>query len=126
MSDEKFSAERREAKSLGKDITPLLKGWDYEPGAINVRKISGLDGAPKLQMRLDLGLLQMELTGRPDGAKPHGVHVRAYISVAFGCPYEGAVAPSAVSSLAQRLLALAIDRLAPAQVRFEEAHRAER
>ena len=23
-------------------------------------------------MRLDLGLLQMEMTGRPDGAKPHG------------------------------------------------------
>jgi len=40
--------------------------------AINVRKVSGNDGQPKLQMRLDLGLLQMELTGRPDGLKPHG------------------------------------------------------
>src|SRR5262249_44293725 len=39
---------------------------------INVRKIKGLDGNSKLQMRLDLGLLQMEMTGRPDGAKPHG------------------------------------------------------
>jgi hypothetical protein len=37
-----------------------------------VRKINGIDGKPKLQMRLDLGLLQMELTGRPDGATPHG------------------------------------------------------
>ncbi|MGA2584641.1 MAG: UvrB/UvrC motif-containing protein [Tepidisphaeraceae bacterium] len=55
-----------------KDITPLLKGWDYEPGTINVRKISGTDGMPKLQMRLDLGLLQMELNGRPDGVRPHG------------------------------------------------------
>ena len=62
--------EIRSARS--KDILPLLKGWDYEPGTINVRKITGLDGKPKLQMRLDLGLLQMELTGRPDGAKPHG------------------------------------------------------
>ena len=61
------------AKDIGaKDIGPLLKGWDYEPGTINVRKINGADGSPKLQMRLDLGLLQMELTGRPDGAKPHG------------------------------------------------------
>jgi hypothetical protein len=69
------SAERsepRSAKANGKDILPLLKGWDYEPGTINVRKISGLDGRPKLQMRLDLGLLQMEMTGRPDGQKPHG------------------------------------------------------
>jgi hypothetical protein len=63
---------RRQARSSSKDITPLLKGWDYEPGTINVRKVSGNDGQPKLQMRLDLGLLQMELTGRPDGQKPHG------------------------------------------------------
>jgi hypothetical protein len=55
-----------------KDITPLLTGWDYEAGAINVRKVAGLDGREKLQMRLDLGLLQMELTGRPDGQRPHG------------------------------------------------------
>jgi hypothetical protein len=63
---------RETERQVSKDILPLLKGWDYEPGTINVRKINGLDGRPKLQMRLDLGLLQMELTGRPDGAKPHG------------------------------------------------------
>src|SRR5947208_14793797 len=64
--------EKTEAKAPSKDITPLLKGWDYEPGTINVRRIRGSDGQPKLQMRVELGLLQMELTGRPDGAKPHG------------------------------------------------------
>lgn len=57
---------------VNRDIGPVLRGWDYEPGTINVRKIKGLDGQPKLQMRLDLGLLQMELNGRPDGARPHG------------------------------------------------------
>jgi hypothetical protein len=72
MSEERHSAERKEGKSPSKDITPFLKGWDYEPGTINVRKINGQDGLPKLQMRLDLGLLQMELSGRPDGAKPQG------------------------------------------------------
>lgn len=55
-----------------KDIGPILKGWDYESGTINVRKITGNDGRPKLQMRLDLGLLQMEMSGRPDGNTPHG------------------------------------------------------
>lgn len=55
-----------------KDIASVLKGWEYESGAVNVRKIMGLDGRPKLQMRLDLGLLQMELKGRPDGLRPHG------------------------------------------------------
>jgi len=55
-----------------KDITPVLNGWGYEAGAINVRKIAGIDGREKLQMRLDLGLLQMEVHGRPDGVRPHG------------------------------------------------------
>jgi hypothetical protein len=55
-----------------KDISSVLKGWDYEPGTINVRKVNGTDGAPKLQLRLDLGLLQMEMDGRPDGVRPHG------------------------------------------------------
>ena len=93
MSDEKSRSDRNGgekspgAKSTGekhsgkepisrdfvnRDIGPVLRGWDYEPGTINVRKIKGLDGQPKLQMRLDLGLLQMEVTGRPDGTRPYG------------------------------------------------------
>ncbi|HWB52754.1 MAG TPA: UvrB/UvrC motif-containing protein [Tepidisphaeraceae bacterium] len=59
-------------KKISKDIAPVLSDWEYEPGTINVRKVAGLDGRPKLQMRLDLGLLQMEMTGRPDGKRPHG------------------------------------------------------
>ena len=65
-------SEKSEGRVRSKDISPVLKGWDYEPGTINVRKVAGLDGVPKLQMRVDLGLLQMELTGRPDGQRPHG------------------------------------------------------
>src|SRR5678815_4086252 len=65
-------AEKSSGKLPSKDITPVLKGWDYESGTINVRKVTGADGLPKLQMRLDLGLLQMEMTGRPDGHRPHG------------------------------------------------------
>ena len=41
-----------------------------------------------------------------DGARAAGIRVRAYLSTAFGCPYEGAVAPSRVAELAGRLLAL--------------------
>src|ERR687883_394689 len=72
MNDDRPSSGKREYRSQSKDILPLLKGWDYEPGTINVRKIHGADGLPKLQMRLNLGLLQMEMSGRPDGARPHG------------------------------------------------------
>lgn len=37
-----------------------------------VRQFKGQDGRDKLQLRLDLGLLQMNLEGRPDGKQPHG------------------------------------------------------
>jgi len=53
------------------DITAALRGWSFQPGQVNVRMIRGSDGKPKLQLRLDLGLLQMELNGRPDGKRPH-------------------------------------------------------
>src|SRR4051812_47273039 len=53
------------------DITQALRGWAFQPGQVNVRLIRGNDGKPKLQLRLDLGLLQMELDGRPDGKRPH-------------------------------------------------------
>jgi hypothetical protein len=72
MSDELSRQDKQEFKAASKDITPVLRGWSYEPGVINVRKIHGQDGAPKVQMRLDLGLLQMEMNGRPDGVRPHG------------------------------------------------------
>src|SRR5690242_18090365 len=72
MSDELSRPEKQDIKSASKDISQVLRGWAYEPGVINVRKIHGTDGAPKLQMRLDLGLLQMEMNGRPDGVRPHG------------------------------------------------------
>jgi len=71
MSEE-LPRQEKEFKSSTKDITPVLRGWSYEPGVINVRKIHGSDGAAKVQMRLDLGLLQMEMNGRPDGSRPHG------------------------------------------------------
>jgi tetratricopeptide (TPR) repeat protein len=57
---------------LSKDITPILDGWDYDTDELQVRIIQGLDGADKIQMRVDLGLIQMELTGRPDGVRPFG------------------------------------------------------
>ncbi|MBK7404996.1 MAG: UvrB/UvrC motif-containing protein [Phycisphaerales bacterium] len=54
------------------DLTELLQGWPHEPGKINVRLIQGLDGEQKVQIRLDLGILQMNVDGRPDGQRPEG------------------------------------------------------
>src|SRR6266849_831355 len=44
-------------------------------------------------------------------AQQEGVTVRGYISTVFGCPYEGAVAPRQVLSVAQALLEMDIDEL---------------
>ncbi|MDZ4831699.1 MAG: UvrB/UvrC motif-containing protein [Phycisphaerae bacterium] len=54
------------------DLTDLLAAWPYEGGRINVREVGGLDGRAKIQIRVDLGVLQLESTGRPDGAQPEG------------------------------------------------------
>ncbi|MGZ4984017.1 MAG: UvrB/UvrC motif-containing protein, partial [Chthoniobacterales bacterium] len=77
------------------DLNTLLNDWPHEPGAIKVRKILGLDGREKLQLRIDLGMLQMEMTGRPDGHRPHNCESllqyhqrRAATAAARGDGYE--------------------------------------
>jgi hypothetical protein len=54
------------------DISSILSDWPYLPDDITVRVIEGDDGARKIQLRLDLGILQMEFDGRPDGRRIHG------------------------------------------------------
>jgi hypothetical protein len=57
---------------MSKDISNLLNEWAYEPDEVLVRIVSGDDGRSKIQLRVDLGLLQMEMDGRPDGIRPEG------------------------------------------------------
>jgi len=54
------------------DISHLLEQWDYQPGQPAVRKFTGRDGTEKIQLRVDLGMLQMNAEGRPDGKRPLG------------------------------------------------------
>ena len=54
------------------DLDSALGDWRYEPERISVRKIVSADGAIRIQMRVELGILQMHAEGRPDGAQPHG------------------------------------------------------
>jgi hypothetical protein len=55
-----------------RDIDSVLKGWDYRPGEVNARLVKARNGRSVIQMRVDMGLLQMETDLRPDGARPHG------------------------------------------------------
>lgn len=55
------------------DITPLIDGWDFDPAKVTARLVEVETRDEKeVQLRLDLGILQMRLNGRPDGEKPHG------------------------------------------------------
>ena len=59
---------------MRRDIDDALSGWpsDPEPGAIMARELRAKDGRTVIQVRQELGVLQMEVEGRPDGARPHG------------------------------------------------------
>lgn len=55
-----------------KDVSPILSDWPYSPDRITARKIVGRDSTIKIQLRVELGVLQMDPIGRPDGRRPHG------------------------------------------------------
>jgi hypothetical protein len=56
---------------MGRDIDGVLQGWDYKPDVVQARLVQADDGRQVIQMRVELGVLQLEIAGRPDGARPH-------------------------------------------------------
>lgn len=56
---------------MNRDISKILKSWRYQSDTLVIRKIVGDDGRKKVQIRIKLGILQMEVDGRPDGKSPH-------------------------------------------------------
>ncbi len=57
---------------MTQDIDDVLQNWEYEPGTIQAREIEAGRGRRVIQMRVELGVLQLEKTGRPDGTRPNG------------------------------------------------------
>ncbi len=53
-------------------IDDVLRTWEFNSGDIKARIVKGSDGREVLQTRVELGVLQMEVTGRPDGERPGG------------------------------------------------------
>ncbi len=52
------------------DLDDILDGWDASRDEVAARLVTGDDGCEFVQLRVDLGLLQMTLDGRPDGSRP--------------------------------------------------------
>jgi hypothetical protein len=54
------------------DIDFILQEWPFKAGVIAARLVRAGDGREVLQMRIEMGVLQMEVAGRPDGEHPGG------------------------------------------------------
>ena len=57
---------------MNMDLNNVTRDWDYEPQRVTARWVQTDTGRMALQLRVDLGVFQMELSGRPDGQTPHG------------------------------------------------------
>ena len=68
--------------SENQDIDGVLRDWPFEPGAVNARLVRARDGREILQMRIEMGILQMETEKRPDGDMPGGAE--SYLDFLIG------------------------------------------
>jgi len=57
---------------MNQDIDGALQGWDARPGTVQARLVQAHDGRQVIQVRVDLGIFQIEINDRPDGTRPHG------------------------------------------------------
>jgi len=63
---------RKFVMDSSKGLDELLREWKFDPHGLSVRLVKGADGRDVIQMRVDLGVLQMETQGRPDGEQVEG------------------------------------------------------
>jgi hypothetical protein len=55
---------------MNEDIGNILRDWKFNQDEIaNVRLIDGVDGHKKIQLRIDMGIIQMEMDNNPSGEK---------------------------------------------------------
>lgn len=56
------------------DLSIVIGDWphDDKDESTNVRKVMGVDGTMKIQLRIRSGVIQWDIDGRPDSTKPHG------------------------------------------------------
>lgn len=90
------------------DLSPLLTDFDYEPGRLKARIVRAADGREVLQVRVELGLLQMECEGRPDGRGSVLAEAEAFLDRLRNRAAEAGGAGAADSALGGGALAAAL------------------
>jgi len=95
-------------------LVPNMKGLDRALAA-GVREIAVFTAASETFNRKNIraGVDESIERFRPvvARAKEEKIRVRGYVSTAFGCPYEGHVAPEAVREVVHKLLDLSVDEI---------------
>ncbi len=54
------------------NLDDLFQDWPFDPSMISVRLGTGRDEREVILMRIEMGVLQLETTHRPDGTRPEG------------------------------------------------------
>jgi hydroxymethylglutaryl-CoA lyase len=95
-------------------LVPNLQGLE-RAFASGVREIAVFTAASETfnQKNIHAGVDESIERFRPvvARAREERVRVRAYVSTAFGCPYEGEIAPEAVREVVHKLLDLSVDEI---------------
>ena len=95
-------------------LTPNLKGWE---AAVATRPdeivVFGAASEAFSQKNINCSIAESIARFEPvvAAAKAAGVKVRAAISCAVGCPYEGEIAPSRVGMVARMMRAIGVDHV---------------
>lgn len=104
-----IQALKRRAGVAYQVLVPNLKGFEAARAA-KADEVAIFAAASETFSRSNINCSIAESIDRfvpvMDAAKAAGVRVRGYISCVVDCPYEGAVAPAAVTDVAARLLTL--------------------
>ena len=69
-----MTSEQPDKKSHAQQdlIDHLLRSWPLNPKSLTVRLVYASQQRRVIQMRIEMGLLQLETEGRPDGTRPFG------------------------------------------------------
>ncbi len=113
-ADEVFAGIRRRPETVYSALAPNARGLERALAA-GVNAVAVFMSASETHNRRNINksIAQTHPVLREvtRGAKDQGVFVRGYVSTAFGCPYEGAVAVDQVLRVALRLLEDGVDEI---------------
>ena len=62
------------------DLTGLLRDWPFEGDRLQARIVALTEDREVLQVRVELGMLQMEMDGRPDGGEDRLASVESQVA----------------------------------------------